>query len=364
MRARLVLAFTLFIASSNAFARDDDVEACARAHRTCVDDVRAAAESDPALLRARERRRRAPDSRDDGVDFGDHGIGVEGAGVTSHAEAMDFGCCLFATNERWCDNNAMDWGSANASERARAKTLGAEVLFNASARFHAKARIAALELLSADARACAPPKGATTCDEALIEAYARAGESGAEVGFVRAGEWLIRRYGAGLATRVNGKNATEECDQEVGGNVTDAARARKLFKRLLASDAYDALASRRLKELHRAEQMWVDPKFGGTPDEAYVMASFVVRWVGGFVALVVASVATFAFRRTRFVRWTIRTFLRVTLIAFAVDTASKAAAFIAFLRGPKRKNVADSRQTRRLEAKRAAKIAKHHHKRE
>ena len=76
----------------------------------------------------------------------------------------------------------------------------------------------------------------------------------------------MMRYGAGLATRVQGEEAVEDCAVVTGGDTMDAVAARKLFKSLLASNAFDKLAAARLKELGRAEQLWIDPKYGGKPD--------------------------------------------------------------------------------------------------
>ena len=58
------------------------------------------------------------------------------------------------------------------------------------------------------------------------------------------------------------------------GDHADAATARALFKGLLVTDL-DRQASHRMKELTRAEELWVSSKLG-RPDAAYEAADLVV----------------------------------------------------------------------------------------
>lgn len=339
---------------------------CEYAARVCGTTIRNSVAADAKLSRALEDMRRG--ARENAVG---HGARVL-AGYfqvralvpdMAFAELLALGCCLYSEDGA-CARDVVERESAvmgNASAAAAAKSLGAEFLFAAGS--HAKVSVMPeAVMLAGEARACAPPAGATRCDDTLIEMYKKAGADGVELGIVRAGDALLMRYGAGLATRVQGEEAVEDCAVVTGGDTMDAVAARKLFNSLLASNAFDKLAAARLKELGRAEQLWLDPKYGGKPDRSYILADFLVQMisrmiVGGGVVLVL-----YIFRRTRCIQWTFRTLIKLTMIEFFFGVMRKVSGFIAFLRGPSAKSVAECRQARRLEAQKAAKEKAKHRK--
>lgn len=84
------------------------------------------------------------------------------------------------------------------------------------------------------------------------------------------------------------------------GDHADAATARALFKGLLVTDL-DRQASHRMKELTRAEELWVSSKLG-RPDAAYEAADLLVDAalkLAGF--LLVVALPLFLARKTRVV---------------------------------------------------------------
>ena len=370
--ARTALALALALCArcvARGVVADAPSEAsCEHAARVCSTIISDAVAADAKLSRALEDMRR--DAAEGAVGEGARTVG----GYTrarafvpdmAFAELLALGCCLF-DDDGACAKDVVAREAArvgDAEAAAVAKSLGAEILFAAGS--HSKVSVMPeAVMLGAEARACALPTGGTKCDDELIQMYKKAGANGSELGIVRAGDALIRRYGAGLATRMQGENAVEECAVVMGGDTADAVAARQLFKSLLASNAFDKLASARLKELERAEQIWLDPKYGGKPDRSYIIADFLVRMFARTCVAGVVLLILYLLRSTRCIQWAFRTFLKITLIEFFLDIARTASDFVVFLRGPPptKSVVAECRQARRLEAQKAAKELGKHHK--
>ena len=86
------------------------------------------------------------------------------------------------------------------------------------------------------------------------------------------------------------------------GDRADAAAAKALFRGLLVTDA-DARAAARLKELQRAEEMWLvkrgNGEKGGERDIAYVLADALVDGAARVAAAFAVCVVAFSARNTR-----------------------------------------------------------------
>lgn len=174
------------------------------------------------------------------------------------------------------------------------------------------------------------------------------------MGTLRAGDALLRRYVAGLATRVGGSGVTEECDVSRGGDAADAARAMALFKELLASEKFDKVAAERIREVRRAEELWIDPSRGGTPDRAYVMAEALIRVMTRASLTLVVVVVAYACRNHRLFRASWRFARSLLLFGVVVDAFKRARAFVKWLRW--KPPVVKSRQARREEERRTKRL--------
>lgn len=331
---------------------------CEEAKKLCDARIAPAVEKDDKLGAFLRRARADAAKESDGMGVHGYESASKSSGTTTFAEKLALGCCLFSGE---CAEEAASRARETDKEGVRAAILGvgAEILYEAGKGVDMEKKFPGAALLGADARVCAGlgDGRATKCDEELVTMYTRAGNAGEDIGLVRAGDAVLKRYAAGLATRIRGESAEEECDVALGGDVKDALSARSLFTRLLASNKFDKLAADRLKELDRAEALWVDPTLGGNPDSAYELADALVRmlvWVSVAATVVVIS---FVFRRSFIVEklWSLTR--SVLLINFVSSLYRRVAGFIAFLRGPPKARV-DSRQARREEARREAK--KHH----
>lgn len=337
-RARAVTAAFVVLALCR-LARGSERAECASASRACDGRVRAAAREDDALEAFTARARR------DVASGGARAMERLANDTTTRgvmAEMLALGCCLF-------DGACGREGDASA----RARDVGARTLFEA-ARTATGDVPAWIGTLGGDAWTCASVVGTTTCDEALVEVYARAARGGDALGTLRAGDALLRRFVAGLATRMGGSGVVEECDVSLGGDVADAARAMALFKELLASEKFDKVAAERIREVRRAEELWIDPSRGGKPDKAYAMADALVRvTLRASITLAVVVVA-YACRKHRLFGALWRFARSLLLFGFVVDAFKRARAFVQWLRW--KPPVVHSRQARREEERRAKRL--------
>lgn len=234
-------------------------------------------------------------------------------------EMLALGCCLSAGE---CMSDIAGVHDAAASENASpaaiatspasaaknasiasARAAAAEILVMAAGHKDAS-KMPAVSLLGANAFACAPPGGKTRCGTEMVELYRKAGNAGFDVGNLRAGEVLLARFSGPLIDAGSGASCPPGTPGNPGspppGDHADAATARALFKGLLVTDL-DRSASRRMKELTKAEELWVSSKLG-RPDAAYEAADLVVdagAKVVGF--LVVVALPLYLARETRVV---------------------------------------------------------------
>jgi len=360
-RARALALALVAALAARARAADVDVE-CAEARRACARDAARAIDAD-ARLRAFLATATAEATRADG----DAALGASryGGFVAARAPALAFaelvalGCCLLDGEcARDAATRAARRGDDEAAATRDALEIGGALLFRASG--HERwAKMPGMGTLGGDARACAEATGTTRCDDELLATYVKAGDAGDELGTLRAGDVMLRRYVAGLATRVQGEGAREECDASRGGDAADAAGARALFKRLLTSNRFDKVAAERLREVTRAEELWVDPTRGGTPDRAYLMADALIRLASRVATAIAVCVVFYAcsFRNFKFIgdacRFARSVFLAVTGIGLVTRVFKRIRAFVKWLRW--KPPVVDTRQARREEARKSKK---------
>lgn len=343
----------LFATAVGAHART--APECEEARKLCDARIAPAVEKDDKLHAFLRRARADAGKASDGNGVHGYESASESSGTTTFAEKLALGCCLFSGE---CADEAASRARETDADgvRAAVRGVGARILYEAGKDVDGEKKFPGAALLGADARVCAGlgDGGATTCDEELVTMYTRAGNAGEDIGLVRAGDAVLKRYAAGLATRVRGESAEEECDVALGGDAKDALAARSLFTRLLASNRFDKLAADRLKELDRAEALWVDPTLGGNPDSAYELADALVRMLVRVSVAATVVVISFVFRRSFIVEklWSLAR--SVLLINFVSSIYRRVTGFIAFLRGPPKARV-DSRQARREEARKEAK---------
>ena len=333
------------LACALAGARATEIE-CAAARRTCERTVERAIGDDGALMRfvddARTRARTA--TRGAAVA---HALTLDAARARGGAaEMFALGCC------------AMDGGCVEdvgtEAEKAAVRAVGADALFAAQA-IEDAVKFPWAGTLGADARACARGRG---CDAESAAAYEKSGNAGDELGKLRAGDAALRRYAAGLASRIGGEGVVEVCDASLGGDAGDAARARTLYKELLTSNAFDKVASERLREVTRLEELWIDPSKGGKPDMAYAMADALVKLtVRVSVALAVLAVS-YVYRDSRWMGGLWRLVRTVLLFGIVIDTIARVRAFIKWLRW--KPPVANTRAARREEKRRERRKSGHH----
>jgi len=362
-RARVCLCLCLCacVAARATGARARDVDAaCAEARRACARDVRRAIDADVELQQFLVAATRDATRADDDAARGASRYGAvvaPDAPTLAFAELVALGCCLFdGACARDAAARAATRGDDEGAATRDALEIGGALLFRASA--HERwVKMPGIAVLGADARTCAAAPGTTKCDDEVVATYAKAADAGDELGALRAGDAMLRRYVAGLATRIQGEGAREECDETRGGDVADAAGARAMFKRLLTSNRFDKVAAERLREVARAEELWVDPTRGGTPDRAYLMADALIRLATRVATAIAACGALYALRNFRVIGGTWRfarsVFLAVTGIGLVARAFVRVRAFVKWLRWTP--PAVDTRQARREEARKKKK---------
>ena len=285
--------------------------ACDDARSFCRTAVLRALGEDEKLTRfldnVRELARRAstPGSADG------YAVAVPDPSSLKLPELLALGCCLSAGD---CADEVTSSLPPDADADARidasisAAAAAAEILALAASHPDAARTPAAgaTMMLAADAVACSPPGATRRCDDSIVDAFRRAGRAGANEGALRAAEVLIARYAGGLVERRGG--CEDRWDGSIGGDgdrsgdPADAAVARALLKGLLAT-TLDGVAARRLKELHRVEEMRVA---GGEHDAAYEVADALVNSAAKllvFLVLVAAPLRLSSSLRERAWRW-------------------------------------------------------------
>ena len=345
LAALSILAWATAIGAAEAASAE-----CAEARRVCETRVNVAVDADSKLktflvdARARGASREASE---DGSASG-YGYIATDAREMAVAEMLALGCCLL---DGECAGDAEKRARARGDDSVatavkEARVIGGELLFAASTREDAS-KMPEARVLGADARTCAAAPGTTKCDDELLDAYEKSAAAGEELGILRAGDLLLRRYGSGLATRVQGENAVEECDVSRGGAAEDAKRALAYFKQLLASNSFDKVASERIREVSRAEEFWLTPRYGGKPDQAYLVADAVVRFALRATSFFASFAILYCFRGYHVFGRAWRLVRKVLLIDLIAHTFRRVRAFIAWLRW--RPPVLNSRQARRAE---------------
>ena len=283
--------------------------ACDDARSFCRTAVLRALGEDEKLTRfldnVRELARRAstPGSADG------YAVAVPDPSSLKLPELLALGCCLSAGD---CADEVTSSLPTEADADARidasisAAAAAAEILALAASHPDAARApaIGATMMLAADAVACSPPGDARRCDDSVVDAFRAAGRAGANEGALRAAEVLIARYAGGLVERRGGCEDGGDGSGEDGraGDPADAAVARALLKGLLAT-TLDGVAARRLKELHRVEEMRVA---GGEHDAAYEVADALVNSAAkllAFLAIVAAPLRLSSSLRDRAWRW-------------------------------------------------------------
>ena len=285
--------------------------ACDDARSFCRTAVLRALGEDEKLTRfldnVRELARRAstPGSADG------YAVAVPDPSSLKLPELLALGCCLSAGD---CADEVTSSLPPDADADARidasisAAAAAAEILALAASHPDAARTPAAgaTMMLAADAVACSPPGAARRCDDSIVDAFRRAGRAGANEGALRAAEVLIARYAGGLVERrggcEDGWDGSIGGDGDRSGDPADAAVARALLKRLLAT-TLDGAAAKGLKELQRVEEMRVA---GGEHDAAYEVADALVNSAAKllvFLVLVAAPLRLSSSLRERAWRW-------------------------------------------------------------
>lgn len=346
LAALAVLAWATVVVGAETVASAE----CAEARRLCETRVNVAVDADAKLkkfLVDARARAASSDAREDGSASGFTYVATD-AREMAFAEMLALGCCLL---DGECAGDAEKRAKARGDDSAatavkEARVIGGELLFAASTRGDAS-KMPGSSVLGGDARTCAAPTGTTKCDDELLDAYEKSAAAGEELGILRAGDLLLRRYGSGLATRVHGEKAVEECDVSRGGATEDAKSAREHFKQLLASNSFDRVASERLREVSRAEELWLTPRYGGKPDQAYLMADAVVRLALRATTFFASLAILYFFRSHHMFGRAWRLVRKVMLIDLVANTYRRVRAFIAWLRW--KPPAVNSRQARRAE---------------
>ena len=228
---------------------------------------------------------------------------VVATGALRFPERLALGCCL-AAGACADDVAAASAASAEASKDA-SRLAAAEALALAAEAPEAAAKMPAAALLGANAFACRPPGGASRCGVEAVSLYRRAGTAGFEVGTMRAGEALLARFAGPLVDESSDAacpRTSASARDPPAGDRADAAAAKALFRGLLVTDM-DARAAARLKELQRAEEMWLvkrgNGEKGGERDIAYVLAGALVDGTARVAAVFAVCVVAFSARNTR-----------------------------------------------------------------
>ena len=227
---------------------------------------------------------------------------VVATGALRFPERLALGCCLAAGA---CADDIAAASAVSAEESKDVSRLAAaEALKLAAEAPDAVAKMPAAVLLGANAFACRPPDGASRCGAEAVSLYRRAGTAGFEVGTMRAGEALLARFAGAFVDESSGAACPREANARdpPAGDRADAAAAKALFRGLLVTDA-DARAAARLKELQRAEEMWLvkrgNGEKGGERDIAYVLADALVDGAARVAAAFAVCVVAFSARNTR-----------------------------------------------------------------
>ena len=288
--------------------------ACAETEAFCATTVLPALAEDPKLSAFLAETRAAatrggPADSDAGSSnaVADNYRAVVATGALRFPERLALGCCL-AAGACADDIAAASAASAEASKDA-SRLAAAEALALAAEEPEAAAKMPAAALLGANAYACRPPDGASRCGSETVSLYRRAGAAGFEMGTMRAGEALLARFAGAFVDESSDSACPREASAREAsardppaGDRADAAAAKALFRGLLVTDL-DTRAAARLKELQRAEEMWLVKRGagekGGEKDIAYVLASALVDGAARVVAAVAVSVAAFSARNTR-----------------------------------------------------------------
>ena len=290
--------------------------ACSETEAFCATTVLPALAEDPKLSAfladaraAAMRGRTDPDedaslSRATGAnDVANRYRAVVVSGALRFPERLALGCCL-AAGACADDVAAASAASAEASKDA-SRLAAAEALALAAEAPEAAAKMPAAALLGANAFACRPPGGASRCGDETVSLYRRAGAAGFEVGTMRAGEALLARFAGPLVDESSDAacpRTSASARDPPAGDRADAAAAKALFRGLLVTDA-DARAAARLKELQRAEEMWLvkrgNGEKGGERDIAYVLADALVDGAARVAAAFAVCVVAFSARNTR-----------------------------------------------------------------
>ena len=293
--------------------------ACSETEAFCATTVLPALAEDPKLsafladTRAAATRgwadseEHASPSETGANDVVDNYRAVVVSGALRFPERLALGCCL-AAGACADDIAAASAASAEASKDA-SRLAAAEALALAAEEPEAAAKMPAAALLGANAYACRPPDGASRCGSETVSLYRRAGAAGFEMGTMRAGEALLARFAGAFVDESSDSACPREASAREAsardppaGDRADAAAAKALFRGLLVTDL-DTRAAARLKELQRAEEMWLVKRGagekGGEKDIAYVLAGALVDGAARVFAAVALSVAAFSARNTR-----------------------------------------------------------------
>ena len=288
--------------------------ACSETEAFCATTVLPALAEDPKLsafladTRAAATRgwadseEHASPSETGANDVVDNYRAVVVSGALRFPERLALGCCLAAGA---CADDIAAASAVSAEESKDVSRLAAaEALKLAAEAPDAVAKMPAAVLLGANAFACRPPDGASRCGAEAVSLYRRAGTAGFEVGTMRAGEALLARFAGAFVDESSGAACPREANARdpPAGDRADAAAAKALFRGLLVTDM-DARAAARLKELQRAEEMWLvkrgNGEKGGERDIAYVLAGALVDGTARVAAVFAVCVVAFSARNTR-----------------------------------------------------------------
>ena len=290
--------------------------ACAETEAFCATTVLPALAEDPKLsafladARAAATRARADSDGDASPSatganaVADNYRAVVATAALRFPELLALGCCL-AAGACADDVAAASSGLSAEASKDASRRAAAEALALAADAPEAAHKMPAAALLGANAFACRPPDGASRCGAETVSMYRRAGTAGFEAGAMRAGEALLARFAGPLVDESSDAacpRTSASARDPPAGDRADAAAAKALFRGLLVTDM-DARAAARLKELQRAEEMWLvkrgNGEKGGERDIAYVLAGALVDGTARVAAVFAVCVVAFSARNTR-----------------------------------------------------------------
>jgi hypothetical protein len=305
--------------------------ACAETEAFCATTVLPALAEDPKLsafladARAAATRARADSDGDASPSatganaVADNYRAVVATAALRFPELLALGCCL-AAGACADDVAAASSGLSAEASKDASRRAAAEALALAADAPEAAHKMPAAALLGANAFACRPPDGASRCGAETVSMYRRAGTAGFEAGAMRAGEALLARFAGPFVDESSDSKCplpseTSKRDPPAGDRA-DAAAAKALFRQLLVSPEMDKRAALRLKELQRAEEMWLvksgDNRGEGhnrgrakhdEADIAFVLAAALVDGALRLIAVAVLCVVAFFCRNTRVGVW-------------------------------------------------------------